>query len=326
MTMAPDTHGADAARSTPERLRALLNAMRVQKKWHESWTALRLAALSLVSVEGAPSEVVREFRDHADRLYKDTSAFHPLRSMLRFGVAAWLMRDNSTPADFLRTLPTIQAQFRGDGLRKGHGNELLAALVLCRADQVEDRCRRFAELSTRLDKGRLLGFHQLYPARAFLVAVRDEPVEELEHRVRAASRALETRGVRGKGWIESVAHMYALLDTPAPELARSGTALYRAFADRGLRMNRGDQLECGLLAPLGTHAGEIAHGVLEHRAEIDKLHPKPGREESFRLACGTWLRSQTRGEHTTAAADVELLARLQAFVELQQSAAIVACM
>jgi hypothetical protein len=89
-------------------------------------------------------------------------------------------------------------------------------------------------------------------------------------------------------------------------------ALWHEFRARGLRMLASDYDEIALLAFAPGTPSAIASRVLEHRASITALRPKPDRNTSFSLACGTAFLELVGSDRA-----LRRLSRIQATVQIQ---------
>ena len=98
-------------------------------------------------------------------------------------------------------------------------------------------------------------------------------------------------------------------------------ALFHAFKQQGLWMHGGDYDEMAILSFVDAAPDNVVGCVLDHREKISALRPRPGKEISFSLACGTAFLELARGSVGDILDTAQLL-QLQAILDAQTAAVI----
>jgi hypothetical protein len=280
---------------TPEqalpRFLAIANALRASGGFFDDWTVLRHSALALPLVEGEPEALARAMRETMSRLREGASWWSRLSASMRAFAATSLIQNGESAAGFYEELKRVRKLFRRARLPRSSVSEVLGFLVL-RDQSPGERVRasdvaRMGELYREIKRDHrwLLGAGE-YPTLA-LLALTEVPVAEIARRVEIILQRLEERGFRSRGRLLPVAQL--LFFAPEADSIACGRfeALWKEFQAEGLRMSSGDYDEVALLAFAPRTPREIVRCALDHREELQKLRPRPGRDISFSLACST---------------------------------------
>jgi len=307
------------------RFGAIYRALLEHKRWSDDVTSLRYSALTLVTAEGEPDDVAQRLLGVADVLKEGAGWFGPLRSSIRFAVAAILLRSEQGATAFTDEVERVSRLLRERGMRRGSTYEVLAILILQQADpdrHVDDADVARMDALYRMMKeqhGWLTGPDD-YPACA-LLAGRDEPVAELERRIEAAYEGLRAKGYSRGNKLQMASHVLCFDERPADEVVARFDELYQGFRARGLWMSSGDYDEIAVLTFLHHPVERILDRVAEHRAVICELPRRPSKDVGFSLACSTvFLELVQLTEDLRSISDATLLANVQAILSAQAAA------
>lgn len=312
-----------------ERFIELYDALRERKKWYESVMPLRYSALTLATVPGSAREITARIFKIADDLKARAGWFGPLNSPIRFAVAAVLHADGQSAEEFCRDVERIQQLMRNEKLRRGSAYEVLAIMILRRTSQgtrlSATDIRRFASVFRRLrEDHRFLTGADDYPMCALLSATGD-PVEEIGPRVEACYRALRRGGLSTGNPLQSASHILYFCPRDTDDAVAHFLALRDEFRAAKIRIFQTDYDELAALAFLDHDARTIVARVREHRIPLSRLRPKPDRNTSFSLACGTaFLDLVRRDRDFKEIHDARLLVQIQGILAAQQAAAVAA--
>ncbi|MBI5433763.1 MAG: DUF4003 family protein [Planctomycetes bacterium] len=287
-----------------------------KQRWFEDWQLLRHAAVPLASLEGDPAELASRLRATMDAFEKRTRWWQDTHGSLRIPLAAQVLQSGGTVDEHLAELARAATLFRAHKLRRGGSGEVLAIQIL--AEQAPDRrvtesqVRRLRAIFDWIKRDHPWTVSAAdYPTIALLAATAVEP-EQIGMRVEGIVEDLRERGFKQRAAALTTSHVlffHPLKDRSACERFE---ALWHEFRARGLRMQSGDYDELALLAFAPGTASSVASRVLEHRVSIDALRPKPDRNTSFSLACGTAFLELVGGDRA-----LRRLSRIQAAVQIQ---------
>ncbi len=312
-----------------DRFIELYDALRERKKWYESVMPLRYSALTLATVPGSAREITERIFAIADDLKSRAGWFGPLNSPIRFAVAAVLHADGDSAASFCKDVERIQKLMREEKMRRGAAYEVLAIMILRRTGERRSLSavdvRRFAALFRRLrEDHRWLTGADDYPMCALLSATGD-PVEEIGPRVESCYRALRQGGLSQGNPLQSASHILYFCPRETKAAVEQFLALRDEFRAAKIRIFQTDYDELAALAFLDHDARAIVARVKEHRVPLSNLRPKPDRNTSFSLACGTtFLDLVRRDRDFKEIHDARLLVQIQGILAAQQAAAVAA--
>lgn len=269
----------------------IARALRAQGSFFDDWTMLQLSALALPLVEGEPDELARAMRERMEELRRGAHWWKRLGGSLRGFVATSLLQAGEDAGDFYSELERVRALFRRAKLPRGSVSETLGYLILRdlapQGRVTAESVLRMGELYREIKRDHrwLLGAGE-YPTLALLSAC-DTPPAEIARRVEKILQRLEAQGFRSRGRLIPIAQLLFLAPEADAVVTARFEALWKEFQARGLRMFASDYDEVALLCFAPRPAKEIVRRVLEHRAELCALKPRPGRDISFSLACAT---------------------------------------
>jgi len=313
-----------------DRFLELLDALLADKKWTEGVAPLRYAASTLMTMPGDAPRVARDLRRIADELLDRAGWFGPLKSPARFAVAAILLRSGIDAATFTDEVTRVDGLFKERGLKRRSVLSCLAILLLFDHARREGRrvdgplVSRFGQVYEAMAShhGFLTGLDD-YPACALLAGLDGTP-SDVARRCERFYDGLRDLGFRRGNALQSVSHMLVFAPEADDVVMRRFRALYDAFDKAGLWMNTGDYDEVAALSFLDRPAATVVSTTLRHREVLAKHKPRPGRELSFSLACGTAFLELAGGGADERLRGTQNVLAIQAILQAQQAAMIAA--
>lgn len=274
-----------------DRFLTLANELKRSGGWTEDKAILRHAATTLPLLEVEPIELAARYRAVIQELARATHWWQEASGSVRYVIAASIVRQEERVPSFLSEVERVRKLFRAERLPRGSTSEILAFVTLRESAAggrvTSGQVARMRELFTEIKKDHrwLLGADE-YPTIA-LLATTEVDAGLIARRVEHILQSLESHGFGSRGRLMPASQLLFLAPEPDSMACDQFRALWKEFQARGLRMNSADYDEVALLAHLPRDAREVVRLVLEHRAGIDTLRPKPGREIGFSLACST---------------------------------------
>lgn len=316
-----------------ERFLQLQQALFSGKRWFQGDMPLRFAASALVTTPGEPSHLERRLREVATALEADAGWFGPLRSEVRFVVAAMLLQSEIPARTFCAEVDRMESLFKQHGLRAGNTYGCMAILLLLQQAQRQGRkgagpadVVRMAALYAEMKShhGFLTGQDD-YAACALLSGLDGSPAA-IGARCEEFYEGLRDLGFRRGNALQTVSHLLVCASGSSHALMRRFRSLWAAFDEAGLWMNASDYDEVAVLALVDQPASQVVKCVLSHRETIAEQRPRPGRELAFGLACSTAFLELAGSDlsHESMRGTQAALA-VQAILAAQQAAMIVAC-
>lgn len=285
--MAAKRSAADAL----ERFLALARELKRTGGWMEDKAILRHAATTLPLLEVEPSELAARYRSAIEELAAATRWWQAASGSVRYVIAASIVRQDERVSAFLSEAERVRKLFRAARLPRASLSEILAFVTLRESAEggrvTEVQVSRMRELFSEIRKDHrwLLGAGE-YPTIA-LLSTTNVVASQIARRVEHILKDLEAHGFGSRGRLMPASQLLFLSPERDSMACDQFRALWKEFQARGLRMNAGDYDEVALLAHPLHDAREITSLVLEHRAGIATLRPRPGREIGFSLACST---------------------------------------
>jgi hypothetical protein len=305
----------------------LAHALEDRRRWWQGSSFLRYAAATLTTTAGRAADVAAAVIAEAEELRRRAGWFGSLQSDARFVVAAMLVRAGREAAPFHDAIARGQQLFRQAGLRRGATHEILALLVLWLGREgrirAEDVRHLKAVIAGMAEHHPWLTGADDFPAAA-LLALRGEPVVRQMVRIERFYRALIAGGLGRDGRLQLLSHLLYFNPAADETVLRRFWALRERFVKRGVHMWTADFDELALLTFVDAPAGAVVGKVLEHRAAMRDLRPRPDALLSFSLACGTAFLELLGPGAGTEAVDAGTLANVQQILAAQQAAIIAA--
>mgnify|MGYP002639900333 CR=1 FL=1 len=302
-----------------------------RSRWKLNVQGQRIIAMVLATVPlDDPMGTVEEA---AAVLRKKAGWFGPLRSPVRYSVAAMLIRRGLPPGRVHDQVISILKRFKGRGLPWGGPGRVLAAVLLAlRAgeselpEEVLERMGRIHRL-WKADHPVITGDDD-FPMLA-LHALGDESPGALSDRIEATYRELHHGGFPRGNALQLSTQILGVLPWSAGEAAGRFHAVRNSFRRFDEKIGRSRFDEVALLSLAPGSPDEIVEQVLTDRDKLRARKPRPSKEVSFSLASGLLL---SRMDSTAAAGklageaesadlpEIAALSQVRAVLEAQQAA------
>jgi hypothetical protein len=300
--------------------------LRRRKRWNTDTSILRFVALTLATQE--QENLAERLETAAETLKRRAGWTGPLRSSIRYVVAAMILKRGLDPAGVHQAIGRVRDDFRRRRMKRGGLSEVIAALILVlkhgggfppawMMDKLE------AILAGWKKDHRWLTGVDDYPLAA-LHATREASAEEVALEVEQAYRALHELGYRRGNQMQLASHLLAIGPGAPRQLARRFHRLAGAFRQRGLRIPASRYDETAVLALCSGTPTRLAARVLEVRDRLRAAKPRPHSDIAFSLATGIVLSEDARERELDATGDVAAARMAQAVLEAQQAAMIAA--
>lgn len=298
--------------------------LRRRKRWTTDTTVLRFAAMTLASVR--LDDLGQRLEETAKVLRAEAGWFDPLRSAIRYAVAAMILRRGRDPREVAQQVAATRESFREQRLPRGGVSQTIAALLLvlhgagpAAAGRVKTILARW-----RADHPWLTGADDL--PMAALHAARDVPAETLGAAVERVYERLRAAGFSRGNPLQLASHLLVVDPRGADGAASRFVLVADALRGHGERVGSSRYDEMALIALTTTPVPAIIERILGWRDELRAARPRPAREIAFSLACGLALAEETERAITLRGAqDASALAALKAVLDAQQAAATAAC-
>ena len=306
------------------RFRAIYDDLNVRRSWHQDAMPLRYAAIALTLAEGEPYQIADRLYTAADELKARTGWFGPLRSSVRFVVAAALLRRGEHVGRFCDEVERVGQMFRDAGLRRGSIYEVLAILILQGEDgeRIEPaQVARFAKAYASMKEHHwFLTGPDDYPACA-LLARRDESVAETARRVEGFYDGLRAAGLPRGEALQLASHLLCVNPAAPQTVLARFRALHAGFRGAGIAMWQADFDELAVLTLLEHPPAVVVERVTRHREVMRGLRPKPDSLQTFSLACDTAFLSLVAEMGAAGAIDATAVMLVQSAIAAQHAAA-----
>ena len=300
--------------------------LRSRKRWSTNTATFRFVALAL-GTAGA-SVTYDHLESAAEVLRKRARATSPLRSEIRYVVAAMILRRGQDPGAIqARVRETLDA-FKVQGLpRRGAGPTLAALLLVLLREgrpvppvQIERLARIYSR--RRADHVLLTSANDL-PAAA-LHAGQDNSVEILTAQVDRAYDRLREAGFRRGNPLQLVSHLLSVdprgTDTGVQRFSRVADHLGRA--GEPVRSSRYDEI--AMLALTHETPSRVVGRTLRYRDRLRAEKPRPAKELAFSLAVGIELAEDAEDAGKRSTGDLAALQSIKAILDAQQAAVVAA--
>lgn len=310
------------------RFTEIYNALNAARGWFSDATPLRFAAIAAIVIPGDPEQVARRIRGVAHELQNRAGWFGELNGSIRFIVAAMLVANEDTAADFMAEKDRIRSLFRDAKMSRGGTYEMITALILRGADKYPPKAKDIERL--RAIHNAMSEHHWWitgvddYPACAIL-SNREQSPSEIAQYANEIYEEIRAVGFRRGNALQSAANLLCLTDDSPKEIASRFAELAEAFRLRGTRVWQNEYDEIAILSFLTEPSSQIVSQVLDNQESIRELSTRPSRSLAFNLASSvafTQLVQARAGDEPIA--DAKALLDMQAIVAAQQAAIIAA--
>lgn len=294
------------------------------RRWWESATYHRLAALAGLCAAGEPPDVAAGIRTAAESLKQHAGWFGTLSGEFRYVVAAILYLHDDDPVAFSDEVIRVRKLFRTARLSRSATSETLAALVMrislkqapITLGHVERLAAMFAEMKAY---HRWLTGTEDYPICG-LLALRDLPPGLVAQQVEQVYDGLRGEGLAKSDALQASAGLLYLSAGRAELAVERAGELIRRFRAAGEPLRKNRYGEVAILAFLHDDPQEIVARVTACRDEIRRMRPRPDKVSAFKIACSVaFLEMMHLDEETVSIANAKLLLDVQAVIVAQQT-------
>jgi hypothetical protein len=309
-----------------QRFRDIYEALNKERGWASSASPLRFAAMTAVTCPGRPAEVATAIRDKADEIKTASGWFGTLNSQLRFVVGAMLMLRNDTVDDLLDEVKRVRQLFREASLRRATVYETMAILIL-RFQAGREPIRTAAVERFKAIYEEMKRYHWWltgpddFPACAIL-AGQDETPSRIGHEIERIYNALREEGFSTGDPLQTAANILYLARLEPGTIAHRYRKLADGFRAKSVSIWQSDYDELAILSFLDHPTHVVVDRVLDNRAVMEALRPKPDRSLTFNLAASiAFLELVQLDQDLKVITDVKALLDMQAIINAQQAAA-----
>lgn len=300
----------------------LFDSLRRRKRWGTDDTYLRFAALTLAYAD--EPDLAQRVEDAAATLRDKAGWTSPLRSSLRYSVAALIIKSGLSPARTHAAVKATRESFRSVRLSRSGIPSTMAALLLVvheggkKAPAARIRRMRAFYDAWKKDHPWLTGQDD-YPMAA-LHATRDTDVLELSTRIEEIYQAARKHRFSRGNSLQLATHILALEDLGAYEAAQRIADVRAALKDLRVRTYESHYDELALLTLVQGDALSIARDCKETLEELRAARPRPSKSLAFSIAAGLLLARDGKERLASAAADIGAIQAAQAALAAQQAA------
>ena len=300
--------------------------LRARKRWSTDTATYRFVALTLGAAGGHVSH--DRLEETAAGLRKRAGWTSPLRSEIRYVVAAMILRRDLDAAGVHRQVIATRDRFREHGVkRRGTGATLAALLLVLQAEgkrvpnaHLDRLARIYAQW--RADHFWLTDGNDL-PAAA-LHAGRELSVESLTGDIQRAYARLRDAGFRRGNQLQLVSHLLAVDPRGTDNAIQRFAVVADHLRSAGERVGTGRYDEVAVLALTQSSPGHVVDRVLRYRDRMRSARPRPSKDLAFSLAAGIELAEDSEKAGERNAGDLAALQSIRAILDAQQAATIAA--
>ena len=300
--------------------------LRARKRWSTDTATYRFVALTLGAAGGRVSH--DRLEEVAAGLRRRAGWTSPLRSEIRYVVAAMILRRDLDAAGVHRQVIDTRDRFREHGIKRGGTGATLAALLLVLQTEgkrvpkshVDRLARIFAQW--RADHFWLTDANDL-PAAA-LHAGRDVSVESLTGDIQRAYARLRDAGFRRGNQLQLVSHLLAVDPRGTDTAIQRFAVVADHLRSAGERVGTGRYDEVAVLALTQNSPGHVVDRVLRYRDRLRNARPRPSKDIAFSLAAGIEMAEDSEKAGDRSAGDLAALQSIRAILDAQQAATIAA--
>jgi hypothetical protein len=311
-----------------KRFTEIYNALNAERGWFADATPLRFAAIAAIVIPGNAREVAADIRAVADELAERAGWFGELNGSIRFIVAAMLVANEDSAADFMAEKDRIRSLFREAKMSRGGTYEMITALIMRGADKYRPEAKDVQRLQA-IHKA--MSQHQWwltsvddYPACAILSG-REQSPKEISQYAEDIYQAIHAVGFSRGNALQSAANLLCLTDDSPKVIANRFAELAEAFRLRGTRVWQNEYDEIAILAFLAEPSSEIVTQVLDNQRRIRELSPRPSRSLAFNLSSSIAFAQLVHARASCEPiSDAKALMDMQAIIAAQHAAIIAA--
>jgi len=308
------------------RFNDIYDALNSERSWFQGASPLRFAAMSAMLCPGDARSVAGKIRKIGEDVKQESGWCGQLNSDLRFIVAAMLLLHGDTARALLSEVKRVQKMFREASIRRGSIYETMAIFILrMQTDQKPIQTKtvnRFRSIYEEMKKYHwwLTGPDD-FPACAILTG-RSESVSAMGSRIERIFQALRSEGFSSGDPLQTAANLLCLANGQPGDIANRYRALANGFKAAGISIWQSDYDELAILSFLDHPARVVVDRVVQYRANMTALKPKPDRSLTFNLASSIAFCDLVKLDgNLREITDVKALLDMQAILASQQAAA-----
>ena len=310
------------------RFTEIFDALNATRGWFSDTTPLRFAAIAAIVIPGDPQKVASDIRAVAEELQQKSGWFGELNGSIRFIVAAMLVGNEDSAAEFMQEKDRIRGLFRDARMSRGGTYEMITSLILRGAEKYRPEAKdieRLHAIHNAMSKHNwwITGVDD-YPACAIL-SKRDQSPVEIAQYAEDIYQALNAVGFKKGNALQAAANLLCLTDDAPRAIANRFAELAEAFKLRGTRVWQNEYDEIAILSFLAEPSAKVVTQVLDNQENIRALSSRPSRSLAFNLASSVAFTQlvQARLSDKTIA-DSKALMDMQAIIAAQQAAIVAA--
>ena len=322
MSEDPEVGNSGPTGDAVERYVETFERLRATKRWSAHTATFRFVALALGAA--GPSVTYDRLESAAAVLRKHARVTSPLRSDIRYVVAAMILRRGLDPAVIHTRLMEARELFRLHGLPRRGTGPTLAALLLALLREGHPvptlQVRRLSHIYDRWSKDHVWLTNARDLPAAALHAGTDRDVHFLAAEVERAFNGLRELGFRPGNPLQLVSHLLAVdpRGTDAAVQRFMGIAERLEAEGEHIRPVRYDEM--ATLALARGRPARVVDRTLRYRDRLRAKRPRPARELAFSLAAGIVLAEEAEHAAKRSAGDLAALQSIQATLDAQQAA------
>lgn len=300
----------------------IFNELRRRKRWGTEDTYLRFAALTLAYAN--EPDLAQRLENAAAALREKAGWSSPLRSSLRYSVAALIIKNGLSPVRTHAAVKATRESFRSARLSRSGIPSTMAALLLVvhqggrKAPATHLRRMRAFYDAWKEDHPWLTGQDD-YPMAA-LHATRDDDVMEVSKRIEEIYQAARQYRFSRGNQLQLASHILALEDLGALEAAQRLADVRAELKGLRIRTYESHYDELALLTLVRGGAYAIARDFQETVEALRAARPRPSKSLAFSIAAGLLLARDGKERLASAAADIGAIQAAQAALAAQQAA------
>ena len=306
-----------------ERYLLVLDRLRARKRWHQNMTGFRYVAVTLGSV--GPTIDYDRLEEAAAGLKRRARWTSPLKSEVRYVVAAMILRRGLDPAEVHRVVYETRDAFKSKKLSsRGVGPTLAALLLALHGDArpvPDTHVERLARIYRQWRKDHFWLTSSRDLPTAALHATRDRAVESVTRDVERAYERLREGGLWRGNQLQLASHLLAADPRGVDTAVQRFQVISERLRNAGQRIGPSRYDEVAILALTQSPPSQVVDRVLEFRDRLRGAKPRPTKDIAFSLAAGIFLAEDHQRAGQEAAGDLAALQAIQAIIDAQQAAA-----
>lgn len=296
--------------------------LREKLKWKLSDRRIIMIIASIYVMNDRPFSLER-FLQVSDRIKKESGFFSPLRSYLRFLIAAMLDVHFDNAEEQFQQLLRLYKKMTDGGFSRGSFTYLSAMTLLTGNNQehVDDRIRKALLIYKGMKKEHyFLTSTSDYPL-AVLLAEREEGVEKILLDMEGFYRQLHVKGFRKGNDLQFLSHVLSLdPERDMQELVRRTDTIYGKLKQSGMNIKTMHYSDIGMLA-LIPGADEEIKRIPQLARDLEAGKHFGQRDVSIKLAIHFIVHEKLKESNLV---ETGLTAAIETMIQAAQQAAMIA--